>query len=155
MVLILVLTAVALVIAYFLQHRWRTATPGAVPPVSPPETIAATAARQALPVGLLGLFAVLAAWGPTAKDAWIPTLAANAALLALSLWLIRLGLTEDRGRPFSAGVALLLLWAVLRYTDLFGAVGGMLGASLMFFLCGGGLFGVALYWRNRKKVALG
>ena len=33
-----------------------------------------------------------------------------------------------------------------------GAFGGLLGASLMFFLCGATLFGVALYWRRRKEV---
>jgi hypothetical protein len=48
-----------------------------------------------------------------------------------------------------------LLWAVLRYVDLFGAFGGMLGAALVFFICGAVLFGVALYWRNRKAVPLG
>ena len=93
-------------------------------------------------------------WTPTTEDAWVPTIAANAAMVAIAFWLIRLGLTEDRGRPFGAGVAYLLLWSVLRYVDLFGAYGGMLGASLMFFLCGGALMGVALYWRKRKAVSL-
>ena len=69
----------------------------------------------------------------------MPTIAANIAMVAVALWLIRFGLTEDRSRPFGAGVVYLLLWAVLRYVDLFGAFGGMLGASLMFFLCGGAL----------------
>ena len=39
----------------------------------------------------------------------------------------------DRGRLFAAGVFVFLLWAVFRYIDLFAGVGGMLGASLMFF----------------------
>ncbi len=72
-----------------------------------------------------------------------------------TLWLVRFGLIEDRSRAFGAGVGYLLLWAVLRYIDLFGAFGGMLGASLLFFACGGALTGVALYWRNRKAVSLG
>jgi hypothetical protein len=91
----------------------------------------------------------------TIGDAWLPTVAANIAMVAIALWLIRFGLNVGRGRPFGAGVIYLLLWAVLRYIDLFGQFGGMLGASLMFFLCSGALMGVALYWRNRKAVYLG
>lgn len=83
------------------------------------------------------------------------TIAANIAMVAVALWLIRFGMTEDQSRPFGAEVVYLLLWAVLRYADLFGAFGGMLGASLMFFLCGGSLMAVALYWRKRKAVSLG
>jgi hypothetical protein len=36
--------------------------------------------------------------------------------------------------------------------DLFGDFGGMLGAAMMFFMCGGALFGVARYWQGRKEV---
>jgi len=42
---------------------------------------------------------------------------------------------------------------VLRYVDLFAEVGGMLGASVMFFLCGAVLFGVARFWAHRKEIA--
>jgi hypothetical protein len=45
-----------------------------------------------------------------------------------------------------------LLWAVFRYADLFTGVGGMLGASLMFFLCGAALFGMARFWAHRKEL---
>jgi hypothetical protein len=41
----------------------------------------------------------------------------------------------------------------MRYVDLFGDFGGLLGASVMFFLCGAALFGLAIYWRRRKEVA--
>jgi hypothetical protein len=82
----------------------------------------------------------------------MPTILANIAMVVLALWLIQVGLREDRGRPFTAGVLYFLLWAVLRYIDLFGDLGGMLGASAMFFLCGATLFGVATYWRKRKVV---
>jgi hypothetical protein len=81
----------------------------------------------------------------------LPTILANVAMITYALWLMRLGLQEDRGRPFAAGVLYFLLWAILRYIDLFGDFGGMLGASLMFFLCGAALFGVAWYWRQRKE----
>ena len=123
--------------------------------VSLVESVRQIVARQWLPLGLLGLFAFLAVFATTAQDPWLPTIVANIAMVAVALWLIRFGLTEDRSRAFGAGVVYLLLWAVLRYVDLFGAFGGMLGASLMFFLCGGALSGVALYWRNRKAVSLG
>jgi uncharacterized membrane protein len=109
---------------------------------------------QLVPFVLLGLFAFLSVYVPAVKEAWVPTILANLAMVVIAFWLIRFGLTVDQGRPFGAGVAYLLLWAVLRYADLFGAFGGMLGASLMFFLCGGVLLGVALYWRNRKAVSL-
>lgn len=76
----------------------------------------------------------------------------NVGMLACAFWLAGVGLREDRGLFFTAGVAYFLLWAVLRYIDLFGDFGGMLGASAMFFLCAGALFGVALYWRRRQEV---
>jgi hypothetical protein len=82
--------------------------------------------------------------------ALLPTILANVAMVGCAFWLMRIGLREDRGRPFAAGVLYFLLWAVLRYADLFGDFGGMLGAALMFFLCGAALFGVASYWRHRK-----
>jgi hypothetical protein len=73
-------------------------------------------------------------------------------MVAGAFWLMQIGLREHRGRPFGAGVLYFLLWSVLRYVDLFGDFGGMLGAALMFFMCGGALFGVARYWQSRKEV---
>jgi hypothetical protein len=116
--------------------------------------------RQWLPLILTALMAGLSlvnlsrtdlGRGP-AEIVLIPTIAANAAMVALSLWLISVGLREERGTPFAAGVLFFLLWIVIRYVDLFGAVGGMLGASLLFFACGFVLLGVVLFWRNRKRV---
>jgi hypothetical protein len=80
------------------------------------------------------------------------TLAANAAMVALAVWLMWVGLREDRAQPFAAGVAYFLLWTVVRYIDLFGRVGGMLGAALLFFLCGCLLLGIVAFWRQRKRV---
>jgi len=153
MVLILSLAAATLIAAYFLQRKLHEHVTQA--DVSLVESLRQIVARQWLPLGLLALFALLAVLGTTATDPWVPTIAANIAMVAVALWLIRFGLTEEQSRAFGAGVVYLLLWAVLRYIDLFGAFGGMLGASLMFFLCGGALTGVALYWRNRKAVSLG
>jgi uncharacterized membrane protein len=115
--------------------------------------------RQWLPLVLIVVMVLLALWeslaraqGAAERAALVPTILGNAAMLGCGFWLITVGLREDRGRPFAAGVCFFLLWAVLRYVDLFGKFAGMLGASLMFFLCGAALFGVALYWRQRKGV---
>jgi uncharacterized membrane protein len=114
--------------------------------------------RQAIPLGLALLMAVLPLMsagcrGLSCADvALLPTVLVNVAMVAGAFWLMQLGLQEDRGRPFGAGVLYFLLWAVLRYVDLFGDFGGMLGAAMMFLLCGGALYGVARYWQGRKEV---
>ena len=116
--------------------------------------------RQWYPAALVLCMAFSAVWhslfrtGETVtwQAALPPTVLANLAMIAGAIWLMRIGLREDRGRPFAAGVLLFLLWAVLRYIDLFGDFGGMLGAALMFFLCGAALSGLALYWRRRREV---
>lgn len=107
--------------------------------------------RQLLPFGVIALMAFLLFWQTAVQEALLPTLVSNLAMIALSFWLIGIGLREDRGQPFAGGVIYFLLWTVLRYIDLFGDFGGMLGAAAMFFVCGGVLFGVALYWRNRRQ----
>jgi uncharacterized membrane-anchored protein len=113
---------------------------------------------QWLPLGLACVAAFAGLWaaghdfGDTKQDInWIaPTVAANAAMLALALWLMNVGLRDDRGRPFAFGVVYFLIWTVCRYVDLFGERGGMLGAALLFFLCGAALFGLAKFWGRRK-----
>jgi hypothetical protein len=114
------------------------------------EQLADLMRRQWLPFVLVVLMVFLALWESLVCTALVPTILANVAMIGCGVWLIAVGLREDRGRPFAAGVLYLLLWAVLRYIDLFGEFGGLLGAALMFFLCGTTLFGVALYWRKRK-----
>lgn len=117
------------------------------------------AGGQAIPLGLTLLMLVLPlmagafrSGGSVQLAALVPTVLVNVAMVAGAFWLMQVGLQEDRGRPFGAGVLYFLLWAVLRYVDLFGDFGGMLGAALMFFLCGGALFAVARYWQGRKEV---
>ena len=136
---------------------------------------AAILGRQWLPLALVLLLAGLCCWsglfsqydpqqpwygyyGDSARDMqkWtpqvlLPVAAVNVAMVALALWLMRLGLREDRTEPFAAGVLYFLLWAVLRYADLFAGVGGMLGAAVMFLLCGVGLLAVARFWLHRKE----
>jgi uncharacterized membrane protein len=152
MLLILILTAATLSVVYFMQSTSSDHATGNQR--SRIESLWEIVQRHFVPFGFVGLFAFLTVYESTTTETWLPTIAANVAMVALALLLIRLGLNEDRGRPFAMGVGYLLFWAVLRYVDLFGAFGGMLGASLMFFLCGGALLGVALYWRKRKAVPL-
>lgn len=122
------------------------------------EQVAEVIRRQWLPAGMIAFMVVLSLWhsfaavAEPAGAAMMTTVLANAVMVGLAFWLMRLGLREDRGQPFAAGVGYFLLWTVLRYVDLFGNFGGMLGAALMFFLCGAALGGVALYWRGRKGV---
>lgn len=116
--------------------------------------------RQWMPVAIVLLMAVLplinAILGGAPEMSWpaaIPaTLLANATMLLLAFWLVRIGLAEDRGNPFAAGVLYFLLWSVLRYFDLFADFGGMLGASLMFLIMGVAMLGVVIFWRKRKEL---
>lgn len=87
-------------------------------------------------------------WSP---QVLLPTAVANVAMIVLAIWLMRAGLREQRGQLFAAGVLYFLLWAVLRYIDLFSGVGGILGAAVMFLLCGVGLLATARIWRNREE----
>jgi uncharacterized membrane protein len=82
----------------------------------------------------------------------LPVLVANALMFVFSIWMIRTGLREESGRLFAGGVIFMLAVAVMRYIDLFGDAGGMLGAAIMFFLCGTILFSVARFWQTRKKL---
>lgn len=107
--------------------------------------------RQWLPASLVLLMLVIQALSTSGAGTVPAVILANVAMLVLAFWLMHLGLREDRGRPFSAGVLYFLLWAILRYVDLFGDMGGMLGAAAMFFVCGAALFGVAQFWRRRKR----
>jgi uncharacterized membrane protein len=113
--------------------------------------IRAFLSRQWLPFGLVLLMTLLSLWAALLPEPLLPTVLANVAMLASALWLIAVGLREERGRPFAAGVLYFLLWAVLRYFDLFGGFGGMLGGAFLFFLCGATLFVVSQYWRQRKQ----
>jgi uncharacterized membrane protein len=123
---------------------------------SPAKRLRELARRQWLPLGLSLALAGMSLWtmmnvGGDA-DSWVvPTIMANVGMIGMAFWLMRVGLRDDRGRPFTFGVLYFLLWSILRYIDLFAAAGGMLGAALMFFLCGATLFGVGMFWRGRKE----
>jgi uncharacterized membrane protein len=116
--------------------------------------------RQAIPLGLVLLMTLLPLMAESLhrmsgdlRTSTLPTtVLVNLAMVAGAFWLMQVGLREDRGRPFSAGVLYFLLWVVLRYVDLFGDLGGMVGAATMFFACGAALFAVGRYWQGRKEV---
>lgn len=142
-VAILVLMVIAVGIVLRLQGRWNSASDLAA-------ATKATIKRQWIPVGVTSMMAFFSLWHGLANEPYLPTLLANAAMFAFSIWLMLVGLREDRGRPFGAGVLYFLLWTVMRYFDLFGQLGGMLGGAMLFFLCGAFLFAMALYWKRRK-----
>jgi uncharacterized membrane protein len=108
--------------------------------------------RQWFPFGLVLVMAALSVLTAIAPGAsLLATILANVAMIAFAIWLMRVGLREERGPLFAAGVIYFLIWSVCRYIDLFGDAGGMLGAALMFFLCGAALFGLAMFWGKRKE----
>lgn len=123
----------------------------ATPQRSTFERMLHTARRQWLALGLITLMLGMIAWWIVDASPLVPTILANVAMIVLGFWLIGTGLHEDSGRTFAAGVVYLLVWAVMRYIDMFGDFGGMLGASGMFLVCGLALFAVAWYWRQRRE----
>ncbi|QDV88145.1 DUF2157 domain-containing protein [Planctomycetes bacterium TBK1r] len=144
LVIVMLSMAIISVTAVFKRHQ----SPEKLSVVS---QIGQIVRRQWLPIGLVLLMVMLQLWHLLIGEPILPTIVANIAMLFLAVWLVGVGLREDRGQPFAAGVLYFLLWAVVRYVDLFGDFGGMLGAAVMFFLCGGALFGVAFYWRQRRR----
>jgi uncharacterized membrane protein len=104
-----------------------------------------------LPLALIGLFAASGFVSAMDVSPALVTAPANAAMVSLAIWLTIVGAQEDRVRPFVAGVAYFLLWAVCRYVDLFSDFGGMLGAVFMFLACGAALIGAAWLWRRMKE----
>ncbi|MDO4856450.1 MAG: DUF2157 domain-containing protein [Thermoguttaceae bacterium] len=88
-------------------------------------------------------------------DTWFGGLVAaqNIFMFVLALSFIHFGLHKSVLSAFTFGVLYFLLWSVLRYFDLFGDVGGMLGAAGLFFFCAVVMFGFAFYWFKAKKGA--
>ena len=144
-------------------NRW-----GTPHPEDSPQFLTRLWQRFWLPAGLVALYGGLCLWHQLwgykgsnygmgySLEIWslpilIPCLITNIATVAMAVWLMRVGLREDRAWPFSGGVILFLAWAISRYVDLFGGFFGMLGAALMFFLCGAGLYGLARFWSQRKE----
>ena len=74
----------------------------------------------------------------------------NIIILAFTIVLIQTGLKRENSKLFWGGVLYFLLWAIIRYIDLFSGIGGMLGAALMFFFCAVVLLGIVYFWLKRK-----
>jgi uncharacterized membrane protein len=143
-VMILALTLVALTVLARLQRQWSTVS----------ELLGAlkeTARRQYVPVAITLLTAFLSLWYSLVREPITPTILTNIAMLIFGIWLMMVGLREDRGRPFAAGVLYFLLWTTIRYVDLFGDIGGMLGGAGFFIACGAFLFGMAWFWKSRNR----
>ncbi|HEY4233876.1 MAG TPA: DUF2157 domain-containing protein [Lacipirellulaceae bacterium] len=151
----IVFAVLALALTVFLLYLTDKAPRETSGATSPVVLIGQSARRHWLPVGtvLLMVFFIVC-WTERAEPI-LPTILANVAVIVIGLWLVGQGLDQDSGRTFAAGVICLLTWTVMRYIDLFGDVGGMLGAAAIFFLCGLALFGVAWFWRHRKEVVHG
>jgi uncharacterized membrane protein len=116
--------------------------------------------RQWLPLTLAALMAGLALIpalaGGNLADAdpglgILSALLANAAMLTMAIWLMWVGVRDNRAQPFVAGVGYFLLWLLLRYSDLFGFEAGMLGAAAFFAACGFAIGGLAWLWHRRKE----
>ncbi|NQT12400.1 MAG: DUF2157 domain-containing protein, partial [Planctomycetes bacterium] len=118
---ILVLSAAAVALVAFFKRAFAGES------ASIPDQMMGLIRRQWLPVGVVLLMSALPlvnatlGWaGDKSVLTTLPvTVLANVGMIVLALWLMRLGLQEDRGQPFAAGVVYFLLWSVLRYVDLF------------------------------------
>jgi len=76
--------------------------------------------------------------------------AVNVLIVWLAVGLIWDGLKRSRGDWFWYGVVFFMLWAIIRYVDLFSEVGGMLGAAAIFLFCGLFMFGIVYVWTTRR-----
>jgi uncharacterized membrane protein/uncharacterized membrane-anchored protein len=74
----------------------------------------------------------------------------NVATLILSVWLIRLGLTEGRLRPYVYGSLVFLTWLIVRYVDISKDL-GMLTMAGFFALLGVILFVLARVWKTQRE----
>lgn len=117
------------------------------------QRLAALIRRTVLPASVVLSMFLFFFFHAAAREALLSTVLANTILVILAVWLIKIGLREDRFLPFAGGVVVLLAWSLGRYIDLFGDFGGMLGAALMFLLCGVMMFGLAYFWRRRKELS--
>jgi len=71
-------------------------------------------------------------------------------LLTCAMWMDS-GWENESIIQFFAGAILFLIWTFQRYFDLFGDIGGMLGASALFLACALLLVFLALFWQRKKR----
>ncbi|MES2792009.1 MAG: GDYXXLXY domain-containing protein, partial [Planctomycetota bacterium] len=112
--------------------------------------------RRWFAIILVGSLMLMSVWSLTIANATVasivPIILANLVTLGMALYLVKVGEQEERTRPFAAGVLMFLMWTLVRYIDLFGGSGGLLGAALVFALCGGGLVVVGNFWSRKRRV---
>ena len=87
---------------------------------------------------------------PPAWCAVFLTVDGNLMALALS-WLLMTRRTCQAGRCFALGILYFILWATIRYIDLFGDFFGYLGAAMFFALMAVTLFVGAFIWKKRSR----
>lgn len=75
---------------------------------------------------------------------------ANVATVLLAVWLIRLGLTEGRLRPYVYGSLVFLVWLIVRYVDISKDL-GMLTMAGFFAVFGVILFVLARIWKTQRE----
>ena len=111
-VAIVTLTVVALAVMARIRGRWKTKQELAA-------ALKEAAKRQRVPVGITLLMAFFSLWYSLVREPITPTILANIAMLIFGIWLMLVGLREDRGWPFSAGVLYFLSGTTMRYVGLF------------------------------------
>ncbi|MFM7148653.1 MAG: DUF2157 domain-containing protein, partial [Gemmataceae bacterium] len=93
--------------------------------------------RELVPTGLAAVMVVISfasALFPILPDLRIVTIVlANAAILALSIYLMWTGTQQERLRPFAGGIGIFLIWCTARYIDLYDEL-GMLGGAGLFLV---------------------
>ncbi|MFM8220583.1 MAG: DUF2157 domain-containing protein [Planctomycetaceae bacterium] len=89
--------------------------------------------RECFPGGFTLLMAALVLGNDSPTGSLAAMVLTNLVMLALAIWLMLLGVREERALLFVAGLLYLLLWTSLRYIDLFGPDLGMLGGAIFFF----------------------
>ena len=111
--------------------------------------------RRWFAIILVGSLMLMSVWSLAVPNgnvaSSVPIIVANLVTLGMALYLVKVGEQEERTRPFAAGVLLFLIWTLVRYIDLFGEAGGLLGAAVVFALCGGGLVVVGSFWSRRRR----
>ena len=115
-------------------------------------------ARQALRIWPAGIAVAMLLLGlghelfPKASGGFhvLSVSAANVATILLSVWLIRLGLTEGRLRPYVYGSLVFLVWLIVRYVDISKDL-GMLTMAGFFALFGVILFALARIWKTQRE----
>ena len=67
------------------------------PPVSLATAVIGQDRRRLLPIGIIVFLTFLVCWNLLLDEPLVPTVLANAAIIVLALWLMQLGLGENRG----------------------------------------------------------